>query len=177
MKKMLLHTCCGPCAYVYVCGLDREGIVPDMFWYNHNIHPYKEYEARKNALATFCDAKGLALVVDDCYGLRDFVKDSVDKLDSRCGGCYQKRLEATAKKAAEGGYDSFSTTLLASPYQQFDTIVSIGLTLAKKYNIEFVVYDFRAGFKEGKNQARQMGLYIQKYCGCIFSEEERYVRK
>ena len=78
------------------------------------------------------------------------------------------------KYAKEKGYDAFSTTLLVSIYQNHDAIKQIAEELAKKYNIEFVYRDFREGFREGQAKARELGLYMQKYCGCIFSEEDRY---
>lgn len=74
------------------------------------------------------------------------------------------------------GYDSFSTTLLVSPYQKHDALKELGEKLAKEYGIQFVYRDFRVGFREGQRKARELGLYMQKYCGCVFSEEERYLR-
>lgn len=72
------------------------------------------------------------------------------------------------------GYDSFSTTLLVSPYQNHEALKEIGVELGRKYGINFVYRDFRVGFREGQTKARDLGLYMQKYCGCIFSEEDRY---
>lgn len=99
-------------------------------------------------------------------------------LQNRCTNyCYRTRLEKTAQYAKENGYDSFSTTLLVSPYQKHDDIKRIGEELAEKYGLEFHYVDFRAGYREGQAKARELGLYMQKYCGCIFSEEERFCRK
>lgn len=78
--------------------------------------------------------------------------------------CYQVRLEQTAKFAKENGYDAFTTTLLVSPYQNHEAIIEIANKLAEKYGIEFVYRDFRVGFCEGQNKARELGLYMQKYC-------------
>ena len=84
------------------------------------------------------------------------------------------RLEKTAKYAKENGFDAFSTTLLISPYQDHGLLKKTGDMLSKKYGIEFLYKDFRPGFRYGQNKARELGLYMQKYCGCVFSEEERY---
>ncbi len=75
------------------------------------------------------------------------------------------------------GYDSFSTTLLVSPYQNHKALKELGEKLAEKYGIEFVYRDFRLGFREGQSKARELGLYMQKYCGCVFSEEDRYAKQ
>lgn len=75
------------------------------------------------------------------------------------------------------GYDSFSTTLLVSPYQNHEALKKLGEKLAKEYGLEFVYRDFRVGFREGQTKAREQGLYMQKYCGCVFSEEDRYSKQ
>ena len=75
------------------------------------------------------------------------------------------------------GYDAFSTTLLVSPYQNHDLLKELGEELQEKYGVKFVYRDFRVGFREGQNKARKLGLYMQKYCGCVFSEEERYSKQ
>ena len=77
--------------------------------------------------------------------------------------------------AAENGYDSFSTTLLISPYQNHELIIKTAQAMAKKYHVTFLYRDFRPYFKEGQEKARAMGLYMQKYCGCVFSEEDRFL--
>ena len=83
-------------------------------------------------------------------------------------------MEQTARFAAEQGFDSFSTTLLISPYQNHELIKAVAEQAADKYGVSFLYRDFRPYFKEGQEQARENGFYMQKYCGCIFSEEERY---
>ena len=86
-------------------------------------------------------------------------------------------LEQTAKYAKENGYTHFSTTLLVSPYQNHEALIEVANQMAKKYDVEFLYRDFRVGFREGQAKARELGLYMQKYCGCIFSEEDRYQKK
>ncbi|MBI5408031.1 MAG: epoxyqueuosine reductase QueH [Nitrospirae bacterium] len=91
----------------------------------------------------------------------------------RCKSCYLLRLEKTAERAHEEGFDAFSTTLLISPYQDFEQIINTGRRLADKYNVDFYLKDFRQHFREALKLAKELGLYRQKYCGCIFSKQER----
>lgn len=119
----------------------------------------------------------LDIEYNDHYGLKEFIQRVVYDEENRCQYCYMMRLEETAKKAKEMGLDGFSTTLLVSPYQKFDKIIETGRILQDKYNIEFVQEDFRPGWKEGVGISRELGLYRQKYCGCIYSEMERYCKK
>ena len=172
--KLLLHTCCAPCSVYCVESLQKENIDITSFWYNPNIHPYKEYEMRLETLKAYDEKIGIPLIIDDYYGLKEFCKNVINKIDKRCGYCYLCRLEKAAIYAKEHGYDGFSTTLLISPYQDHELLKKTGEMLEKKYSIKFLYRDFRPGFREGQQKARDLGLYIQKYCGCIFSEEERY---
>ncbi len=176
--KLLLHTCCAPCSVYCIQELREEGIEPTVYWYNPNIHPYKEYEARRNCLKEYTKSINIEAIFEEEYGLKEFCRNTISDLENRCSNyCYKVRLEQTAKYAKENGYDSFSTTLLVSPYQKHEVLKEIGEELAKKYGIEFIYRDFRIGFREGQNKARALGLYMQKYCGCIFSEEDRYKKQ
>ncbi|MEG1501736.1 MAG: epoxyqueuosine reductase QueH, partial [Clostridiales bacterium] len=94
----------------------------------------------------------------------------------RCFYCYESRLEMTAQMAVKHGFEAFSSTLLVSPYQNQEAIRKIGEQIAQKYQIDFYFYDFRPFFRQGQQQARALGLYMQKYCGCIYSEKERYLK-
>lgn len=174
--KLLLHTCCAPCSVYCIDSLRQEKIEPVVYWYNPNIHPYKEYEARLNTLKQYTKDINVSAVFEEEYGLREFCKNVVDDLQNRCSNyCYKVRLDKTAKYAKENGYDSFSTTLLVSPYQNHELLKKMGEEIAKKYGIEFIYRDFRVGFRQGQTKARELGLYMQKYCGCVFSEEDRYL--
>ena len=185
--KLLLHTCCAPCSIQCVEALAEEGIGPDLYWYNPNIHPYTEYRSRLNSLRVFAEERTLPLVIDDDYGLRSFIKavSSIEESPadknmegkSRCAYCYRFRLEKAAALAAEKAYNAFSTTLLISPYQNHELLWQIGEELAGIYHIDFLYRDFRPRYRKGREQARAAGFYMQKYCGCIYSEEERYLGK
>ena len=170
--KLLLHTCCAPCSVYCIKSLRQEGIEPTVFWFNPNIHPYTEYKARRDTLRQYTSSIGVQAIFEENYGLREFCKNVVDDLNNRCVKyCYRIRLEQTAKYAKENGYDTFSTTLLISPYQNHEALKKIGEEMAEKYGLEFLYRDFRPGFRQGQAEARELGLYMQKYCGCIFSEE------
>jgi predicted adenine nucleotide alpha hydrolase (AANH) superfamily ATPase len=176
--KLLLHTCCAPCSVYCIKSLRAEGIEPVSYWFNPNIHPYTEYKARRDTLIEYSKMENFKLIINENYGLDEFCKNVIDDLENRCQNyCYKVRLEETAKYAKENGYDAFSTTLLISPYQKHDTLKSLGEAISKKYNINFLYRDFRPGFREGQSEARELGLYMQKYCGCVFSEEERYAKQ
>ena len=176
--KLLLHTCCAPCSVYCIESLKNENIEPTIYWYNPNIHPYQEYKSRRDCLIEYAKSINLQAVFEEEYGLKEFCRNVVEDLENRCiNYCYKLRLEQTAKYAKENGYDGFSTTLLISPYQNHEAIKQIGEKLAKEYELEFVYRDFREGFRQGQAKSRELGLYMQKYCGCIFSEEDRYSKQ
>ena len=174
-RRILLHACCAPCSIKCVEVLEQEGIVPTLFWYNPNIHPFTEYESRRETLRTYAETVGLDVVWDEAlYGLRCFLTEIGSDFDARCEVCYRMRMEAAARYAQENGFDGFSTTLQISPYQDQERLCALASRAAERYGIEFLRRDFRPWFRAGQQAARDMGLYRQKYCGCIFSEEERY---
>lgn len=174
-KKVLMHTCCAPCSVYCIESLRAENIEPIIFWYNPNIHPYTEYKARRDCLKEYCKKVNTESIFVEDYGLNDFCKNVVSDISSRCVNyCYPKRIGETAKYASEHGFDAFTTTLLVSPYQKHEELKKICERAADFYGVEFLYRDFRIGFREGQNRAREVGLYMQKYCGCIFSEAERY---
>ena len=174
MEKVLMHICCAPCANRPIAALREEGIEPVGFWYNPNIHPYLEYKARRDTLRQYAQDISLDLREVDFYGLRQFTAAVAQDSDHRCGHCYLCRMEETARYAAQNGFTHFSTTLLVSPYQNRELICAVGRKMGEQYGVEFVPYDFRPGFREGQEEAREQGLYLQKYCGCIYSEEDRF---
>ena len=177
MNSLLLHACCAPCSVYCVDALRAEGIEPTAFWYNPNIHPYQEYVARRDTLMQYAPAIGMELRVIEEYGLRDFVRAVAEDIPHRCSHCYDIRMDRTARYAAEHGFSSFSTTLLVSPYQNHAGLIEAAERAADKYGVKFLYRDFRTGFREGQAKARELEMYMQKYCGCIFSEEDRFQKK
>ena len=175
MTSILMHTCCAPCSLSCIDPLRAEGIEPVAFWYNPNIHPWKEYEARRDCLLAYAPTIEMQVIVDEDYGLRTFVEHVASDIDHRCTYCYQHRLEETARYAAEHGYETFTSTLLASLYQDHDGIKAE--KYARQYGVEFLYRDFRPNFRAGNQRARELGFYMQKYCGCVFSEQDRYQKQ
>ncbi|MDR2479673.1 MAG: epoxyqueuosine reductase QueH [Treponema sp.] len=177
--ELLFHCCCAPCAVACLEDLASDGIEPQLFWYNPNIHPYIEYKSRRDAFVLYAASQNLEPEVVDEYGLRSFISGIGDSMETpaRCEFCYRIRLEKTAAHAAKNGFDAFSTSLFISPYQNHEAIRRIGEELAVRYGVAFLYHDFRPRFREGQARARSLGLYMQKYCGCVFSEEERYLQR
>ena len=174
--RLLMHACCAPCSIFCVDTLRNEGIEPTLYWYNPNIHPYMEYKARKDTLIKYSEIMKLNLVIDDEYGLDKFCENTINDLNSRCiNYCYPIRLRKTFEYAKENGYDTVTTTLLYSIYQKHDYIKKLCKDLSEEYEIEFLYRDFRLGFWEGHDKAKELELYMQKYCGCIFSEQQIFL--
>ena len=173
--KLLMHTCCAPCSVYCIDTLRKEGIEPTLYWYNPNIHPYTEYKARRDCLKEYANSINVQAIFEEEYGLDEFCKEAVKNLNARCVNyCYPVRLRKTFEYAKENGYDTVTTTLLYSIYQKHDFIKEYMEQLSKEFEIDFLYRDFRVGFWEGHQKAHDIGLYMQKYCGCIFSEEDRY---
>ena len=174
--RFLLHTCCAPCSVYCIKTLRTNNIEPTLYWYNPNIHPYQEYKARRDCLREYAKIVKVDLLEDDAYGLDEFVCNTYNKLSTRCQDyCYPKRLRQAFEFAKDHGFDTITTTLLYSIYQKHDFIKELMESLSAEYSINFYYHDFREGWKEGQMEARRIGLYMQKYCGCIFSEEESFL--
>lgn len=172
--RVLLHTCCGPCSIYPVETLAKEMIVAGYF-FNPNIHPYTEWRARREALAGYAADTGLEMIFDDGYLLEEFIRGVVHREAHRCAFCYEIRLRRTAEAARENNFDAFSTTLLVSPYQKHQLIKEVGEAVAGEAGIRFLYRDFRPGYREAMARSKDLGMYRQKYCGCIYSEKERYL--
>jgi len=175
--KILLHMCCGPCGTWPVEALRGAGHSVTGFWYNPNIHPYQEYARRLEAARSFAEQAGLHLIVHDEYGLKDFVRTVAFREAQRCPICYEMRLRRTAAVAKSGHFDAFTSTLLVSPHQQHEVIRAIGDQVASEVGVPLHYEDFRPGFKKHTELSEHYGLYRQQYCGCIYSEYERFAPK
>lgn len=166
--KLLLHSCCGPCSVYPVKILQEKGYDICSLFYNPNIHPIDEFIRRKEAFEKFMNLKNIPFTVSS-----EFMQEKWENYNnenvSRCEMCYRIRLEKAVEFAKDKGFDAFTTSLLVSPYQKHNLIKEISEQLAQEYGIEFAYIDFRPGFREGQRGAREAGLYMQKYCGCIKS--------
>ena len=145
------------------------------FFYNPNIHPYGEYTARKSALEVYARKNKLRVFFHK-YDMKNFFRNicGSEEFGERCKACWRMRIDETAHFASQNGYTHFTTTLLVSPYQDQKMVKQIAEEAAKKYGVDFVSRDFRDGFRVSQDKAKEEGMYRQKYCGCIFSEQERH---
>lgn len=172
--KVLLHVCCGPCACACVPALREEGHEVSGFWYNPNIHPYGEYAARLLAARRAAEALGMDLLEGGGYGLVEFLRLVAHHEAERCGMCYRMRLLATAREAASRGFEGFATTIASSPHQDLELCRSVGEEIARTMGLAFVDPGFRRHFPQGMRRARELRLYRQAWCGCVYSEWERH---
>ena len=172
--KLLLHICCAPCS-IYPLRMLREDSFDVMgYFYRSNIHPFTECLKRQETLESYGRSADLKLIIAPEYDLEGFLRNMVFRESNRCALCYHDRLRSTALIAKRGRFDCFSTTLLYSKFQKHDAIRSIGEAVGKETGIPFHYQDFRLGWKEGIAASKQLGMYRQTYCGCIYSEKERY---
>ena len=174
--RMLLHICCGPCATYPVQYLRGEDITIYGYFDNPNIHPYREWLKRKETLAKYAEEVGLQVIYNENYQMEAFLQAVVHREAQRCRYCYAMRLEQAGRVARKGKFDCFSTTLLVSPYQNHPLIKETGEAVGEKYGVPFYYADFRSGYQEGVRLSREMEMYRQQYCGCIYSEKERFYK-
>ncbi|MDK9705419.1 MAG: epoxyqueuosine reductase QueH [Desulforhopalus sp.] len=172
--KIFVHACCAPCLIYPYSQLKSEFSKVDVYFYNPNIHPYREFKKRIETLELYSRQESFGLHLEYEYCLKDFLRRVVFNEENRCEICYLMRLEKTAALAKEFAYDAFTTTLLYSRYQKHNSIISIGNMLSNKYQIPFYYSDFRLGWQNGIDQSIEHNMYRQPYCGCIYSEQERY---
>jgi len=175
--KILMHVCCGPCSVYPVKFLRELGHQVMGYFYNPNIHPYREFKRRIGGLVDYAEQKNFKVEIDRNYGLTEFLRQVVFKENKRCAICYDMRLKAVARKAAEQGFDAFTSTLLYSRYQKHEVLISKSEKFAEQYGVQFYYQDFREGWQQGIDDSIAMELYRQPYCGCIYSEQERYDKK
>lgn len=151
------------------------------FYYNPNIHPYQEWQRRLEALQEVARSEGrekpFHVIVRRDYPLEEFLRNVAFREENRCLYCYTTRLEATARTAKKSGFDAFTTTLLYSKRQKHDVIKGVAESISRKFSIAFYYEDFRKGWKIGQEEAIHLGIYRQQYCGCIYSEKERFYKK
>lgn len=173
--RVLLHICCGPCALYPLSTLRSEGLEVTGWFFNHNIHPFQEYQRRRDAARLMAELEGLELLELDEYRLEEFLAHVAADPAKRCGYCYGSRLDAVAAAARQQGFDAFSSSLFYSRYQNHDLMRQQAEKAAERHGVAFVYRDFRSGWQEGIRRSKELGLYRQQYCGCIYSEKERYL--
>lgn len=174
MKKVLLHVCCAHCAAYTVEYWRHEDYDLSAFWYNPNIHPYSEHQYRLESLKKLAQAMDLPLIIAEGYDMPEYFRRVAGKESQRCRVCFDLRLTRTAETARENDFDAFTTTLLISPHQQHDTLLKTGNLIAEEKSIRFLYADLRKRYSDSRHITKPMELYRQQYCGCIYSEWERY---
>jgi predicted adenine nucleotide alpha hydrolase (AANH) superfamily ATPase len=179
MDGLLLHACCGPCSTVSVPAWRSTGLEPTLLFVNPNIHPATEFARRLQSLERFAEVAGVGLVADASLGPadwlaalgegdRDVVAAAADD-EARCAACLALRLGETARQAAQRALPRFATTLTVSPYQRHDLIRGAGEAAAAAWGVEFLYRDLRPRYRTGYDEVRRLGLYRQRYCGCVVS--------
>jgi epoxyqueuosine reductase len=174
LPKILLHTCCGPCTIYPLRKLREEGWQVHGYFYNPHIQPYQEFEKRLATLESYAQREELKIIVRSDYELETFFRQVAFRENQRCIYCYAIRIEAAARLAKKSRFDAFTTTLLYSKRQKHDLVRDLAEEASRKHGLSFYYEDFRKGWGEGQEKAREQGMYRQQYCGCIFSEQERY---
>lgn len=175
MSDILIHICCAPCLGGPLEALREEGFRPAGRFCNPNIHPLLEFRKRVKALRVFLESDDLPVEIDDAYGLSLFLETVRPLEPDRCARCYALRLGDAARRAAETGSPAFTTTMLASRHQDHDLVRRAGESAGEAHGVEFLYRDFRPQAERSREIAKRKRLYRQSYCGCVFSEAERYL--
>ncbi len=176
MRRVLLHICCAPCACYPVRLLKDKGFEITGLFYNPNIHPYQEYLKRMETLKEFAEKEQIRIIYLDRYSLEEWLRTVVfrESKPLRCKLCYQMRLETAASVAKNGNFDYFSSTLFFSKFQNQKILKESAKSAEDKFHVPFLYIDFREGWKEGIRISKELNLYRQHYCGCIYSEMDRF---
>lgn len=176
-NKVLLHICCGPCSITTVQTLQDMGYEVTGLFYNPNIHPLMEYARRRDGCLEVAEKLGFKVIIkDEEYHPQTWFRSVSYREDNRCFHCYADRMERVASIAKRGGFSYFTTTLLYSKFQKHDDIASLGRDM-ENTKTRFLYHDFREGWKSGIDQSKEWGIYRQQYCGCLYSENERYQKE
>lgn len=179
-RKVLLHICCGVCALYSIEKLKIKGFSVTGYFYNPNIYPNSEYLRRKTQAEKIADLDKIALITPSyapqewkkrCAGL----KKEKEK-GERCRLCFQLRLSQTKKAAEKGKYDYFTSTLTISPHKNSQMVFEAGQAAGGD---RFLKIDFKKenGFKKTTEKAKELNLYRQNYCGCIYSLPDKKRRQ
>jgi epoxyqueuosine reductase len=175
-ERVLLHVCCGPCGVFPVESLRAEGFEVTGFFHNPNIQPFQEYLKRRDAVQEMAAALALGMLWKDEYRLKEWLRETAFREEFRCELCYRSRLTEAAARARKEKFDWFSSSIFYSKHQKHELAKEVAECVAKEQGVRFLYRDFRSGWKNGIERSVQLGLYRQQYCGCIYSEYERYAK-
>ncbi len=185
-EHILLHVCCGPCAIMPIMRLRERGHLTTALFVNPNIHPLSEYLRRRDALIACAEKLNFDILWrDDVWDIQAWLAAVAGKKDSgqaRCDYCYASRLDICAQQLQllqqnKASFTAFSSSLLYSRYQNHESIKLAGNHAAQKHNVRFYYEDYRDDWQKGIELSKEFQLYRQAYCGCIYSEAERYAKK
>ena len=174
MNRVLVHSCCTHCAAYTVDHWRQQGYEVSALWYNPNIHPYTEHQHRLEAMQSLAQEMNLPLILEEGYDIIAYFRKVVGHEAGRCQHCFRLRLSRTAETALQKGFDAFTTTLLISPHQKHDLLREIGNELAVEKGIDFLYADLRKRYSDSRRMTKGLNLYRQQYCGCVYSEWERF---
>ncbi|OGO24232.1 MAG: hypothetical protein A2144_13645 [Chloroflexi bacterium RBG_16_50_9] len=174
MKSVLIHVCCAHCAAYTVDYWRQQGYEVSALWYNPNIHPYLEHQQRLESIRSLAGETNLPLIVAEGYDMMEYFRRVVGHEAQRCQYCYHLRLSHTAAVARQQGFNAFTSTLLISPQQKHDILRETGNQIADEQGIEFLYADLRKRYSDSRHLTKPLNLYRQQYCGCLYSEWERY---
>ena len=174
MKSVLIHVCCAHCAAYTVDHWRQNGYEVGALWYNPNIHPYSEHQHRLEGMQSLAKEINLPLIVSDGYDMIEYFRRVAGDESRRCQYCFDLRLAKTTEITRQMGFGAFTTTLLISPHQKHDLLKEIGSKLAEGKDIEFLYADLRKRYSDSRHLTKPLNLYRQQYCGCVYSEWERY---
>ncbi|MCK5841455.1 MAG: epoxyqueuosine reductase QueH [Candidatus Sabulitectum sp.] len=175
IRKILLHVCCAPCATAVLEDLRADGFEVTGYFYNPSIHPWKEFKRRLDAVKEWAPAVGLSMIYDEEYPLEKNIRMLLEA-ENRCFSCFSDRMERTAEIASSTGIELFTSTLFVSPYQNHVLLQKAGDNASEIHGVQFMYRDFRKSYRRSIELSRSAGLYRQPYCGCVFSERDRYLK-
>ena len=172
--SVLVHTCCAHCSAYTVEYWRIQGYSVTGFWYNPNIHPFTEHNLRLEAVKKLSETMAFPLKIEESYDFKEYFRRVAGREDSRCAACFDLRLGKVARKARELGIGSFTSSLLISPHQNHELASETGQKAAAENGVVFLYADLRKRYSDSRHITKPMELYRQQYCGCIYSEYERY---
>lgn len=180
MPGILLHVCCGPCSLMPIVHLRDEGWDPVAYFFNPNIHPADEWRKRRDTMREVAEKLDVPLLEEgepEQPGLWVRRLEGTTTEGARCRLCYRPRMKRTAELAAERGLQAFTTSLLYSRYQHHETIVEEAERAAAAAGTVFLYRDFRPWWWDGIAMSKKLGIYRQKWCGCILSMKEALMQQ
>ncbi len=179
-EKILLNVCCGNCATHCVNALREEGFEPVMYFYNPNIYPEEEFKKRYSDVLKLADITGAGNIENPPYEVSEWKKRCGSLAGEpeggrRCAECFRLKMEKTAEKTKELGFEIFASTLTISPHKNAALINRLGNEAAKNHGVKYYESNFKKknGFKKSVELSKKYGFYRQKYCGCVYSMNDR----